>query len=597
MNINSFEDEKNNVKVFVKKELKIDYGICYKITAPTKIENMYWNDGSFNYKKYMKSNRIWFEANATEIMGSKNNFLLKIKKIRKQLITRNCTINATICPYVNAMVLGSNDIDDYYSNLYGNVGIASLFVISGMHITLLYKFLLSVLSRLKVVNETAMKISISILCIYTIIAGASVGVIRAVLMLIFKVLFKMKLNRAILAAFVVTIFINPFNIFNKGYILSYIVTLSIIYLVEIIKINSFQDSVKLSFYIYLIAYPICYSFNYTLNFLAPIVICVIGPIIMYILIPLSFIVTIVPNKICSLLISGAIMTINNLSLLANNFTYVVGHINFLMWIIYGVIVLNVLKEKKIAKYELSLWFLLVCLDVTFFPKVTFIDVGQGDSALIEVGKYNVLIDAGKDENELINELHYQGVNNLNYVFVSHAHADHYGEIEMMGREIEINNIVELSNNQLFASSLEVSNAIGNKNIMIIPYYGTNENDRELIIKVTLKDVSFLFPGDVEAESEKYLVENYCQQINSDILKVPHHGSATSSSEQFLSCVSPRIAVISSGRNNRYNHPDEDVVANYNQITNVYNTQNDGEIQIKVKKNKIKLNTNKRNRHN
>ena len=116
-------------------------------------------------------------------------------------------------------------------------------------------------------------------------------------------------------------------------------------------------------------------------------------------------------------------------------------------------------------------------------------------------------------------------------------------------------------------------------------YG-NENDNSSVIYTELNNYKFLFMGDAGVEVEKYLIEKY--NLNDiDVLKVGHHGSKTSSSERFIDEVNPKYSIISVGKNNRYGHPNKDVLDNL-EDSKIYRTDQDGSIIFKMKNNKLKI---------
>ena len=114
----------------------------------------------------------------------------------------------------------------------------------------------------------------------------------------------------------------------------------------------------------------------------------------------------------------------------------------------------------------------------------------------------------------------------------------------------------------------------------------NENDNSSVIYTELNNYKFLFMGDAGVEVEKYLIEKY--NLNDiDVLKVGHHGSKTSSSERFIDEVNPKYSIISVGKNNRYGHPNKDVLDNL-EDSKIYRTDQDGSIIFKMKNNKLKI---------
>ena len=118
-------------------------------------------------------------------------------------------------------------------------------------------------------------------------------------------------------------------------------------------------------------------------------------------------------------------------------------------------------------------------------------------------------------------------------------------------------------------------------------YG-NENDNSSVIYTELNNHKFLFMGDTGVEVEEDLIEKYNLQ-DIDVLKVGHHGSRTSSSEEFINEINPKYSIISVGKNNRYGHPNKDVLNNLEQ-SKIYRTDQDGSIMFKIKNNKLQIET-------
>lgn len=118
-------------------------------------------------------------------------------------------------------------------------------------------------------------------------------------------------------------------------------------------------------------------------------------------------------------------------------------------------------------------------------------------------------------------------------------------------------------------------------------YG-NENDNSSVVYTELNDYKFLFMGDAGVDVEEDLIEKYNLQ-DIDVLKVGHHGSKTSSSNNFIDEINPKYSVISVGKNNRYGHPNDNVLDNLND-SKIYRTDEDGSIMFKIKSNKLEIET-------
>ena len=209
-------------------------------------------------------------------------------------------------------------------------------------------------------------------------------------------------------------------------------------------------------------------------------------------------------------------------------------------------------------------------------KVHFIDVGQGDCILIEDGTSAMLIDAGNPENgsDIVSYIKKLGINRLDFVIATHPHADHIGGMADVINAFDIGKLIMPKVEHTTRTFENLLLTIRNKGLKITaPVPGTeyrlgntsftilapnsssykNLNDYSVVVRLTYGSTSFLFTGDAEQTSEKeILAKGY--NIKSDVLKVGHHGSKTSTTTRFLDAVSPRYAVICVGANNQYGHP-------------------------------------------
>ena len=224
------------------------------------------------------------------------------------------------------------------------------------------------------------------------------------------------------------------------------------------------------------------------------------------------------------------------------------------------------------------------------PETSFsmIDIGQGDTFLINDRGDYYLIDVGgpkfdnydSGEKILVPYLKSIGVRDIKAVFISHEDRDHSGNMEILNKNFNIKNVITSQNNigslaKYQPKIIKKNDKIKLKNGYIACVFdGTKgeENAESMGLLININGTKILTLGDLPKEYEDTL------DIKADILKVSHHGSKTSTSKEFVGKVSPKAALISAGRNNRYSHPTTEVLENLDGIK-IYNTQTDGMVKI------------------
>lgn len=216
--------------------------------------------------------------------------------------------------------------------------------------------------------------------------------------------------------------------------------------------------------------------------------------------------------------------------------------------------------------------------------IHYIDVGQGDCILIQTDLKNLLIDSGSSDSKekVVNYLDSLNIRSLDYVIATHPHEDHIGNMDTLIKKYSVKHFYSP---KVITSSIDFENmvtALIDKNLKINviktgiksinlgekicidvfspseDFLSENLNEYSPIIKLTFIDTSFIFTGDAEESNEISLTsKNYDLKCN--VLKIGHHGSSTSSSEEFLKACNPDAAIISVGKNNSYGHPSKEVL--------------------------------------
>lgn len=249
-------------------------------------------------------------------------------------------------------------------------------------------------------------------------------------------------------------------------------------------------------------------------------------------------------------------------------------------------------------------------------RVSFIDVGQGDAALIEFPDgQTMLIDAGpKSEEYNAGErivapfLKRRGISSIDYLIASHPHADHIGGFKYIFDRFDVKEVIESGqpardpiyieyaeavrkeqSKVSIARSHDSSIHIGKAKLYLLYPTTTfidtdttrrhpNLNNTSVVFKLCFGEISFLFTGDAEMDAEREMAGIHGEFLQSTLLKAGHHGSKTSSTQEFLDYVKPRYAVISAGVNNKFNHPSEDVVWRLREMNvEILRTDEDGAI--------------------
>ncbi|MBQ4050468.1 MAG: MBL fold metallo-hydrolase [Oscillospiraceae bacterium] len=216
-------------------------------------------------------------------------------------------------------------------------------------------------------------------------------------------------------------------------------------------------------------------------------------------------------------------------------------------------------------------------------RVHFIDVGQGDSILIENGTEAVLIDAGENDKGSIVKayLKNKGIEKLNIAVGTHPHSDHIGGLDTVLYKVPADEVWQpdmpdsvIPANRTYEGLLDAIDACGAADYIVGPGDKVNVcggllevlgpvalyedlNDLSLVLKFTYGEKSFLFTGDMEKPAEADLIASGAD-LDADVLKMGHHGSSTSSGNAFLEKVSPDIYVITCGENNDYGHPHREI---------------------------------------
>lgn len=587
----------------------LSYGDKIKVTGVLKEPSTNNIFNNFNYKKYLYNKKIYhiIEASKIDKIQNNNNHIYTIKNL---LYTRINNLKSS--SYIKALLFGDNKLDKEIKTSYQVNGISHLFSVSGFHINFITSIIYFYLDRITY-NKKIKYITVDIFLVLYLLLCNTTSLLRCTVMnILLSINHLLKLNikkiDIVLLTLILCIIINPFIIYDIGFIYSYTISFFLILYKNKYKTNNkLLKIIYISLISFLVSLPINIYTSYEINFLSIILNIIIVPIVSLILLPLSLLTLIFPilDNILYLITS----ILEKISLYTSNiniFKQVLSKPSIILIIIYYLVIILILSKNK--HYYLILILLIFHKTIPLYNsnlEVVMFDVGEADSMLISTPskKVNILIDTGRgiDINNIIIYLKSIGISKLNYLIITHGDEDHIGGALYLIDNFKVDNVI-LNKGDYTELEVELIIHLKNKNIKYtnninkIPLLGSymyllntkkfsNENDNSIVTYFEYQKYKFLFMGDSSSKTEEYLINNY-NLTNISFLKVGHHGSNTSSSPLFINKITPKVSLISVGRNNFYHHPNKEVLTNLSNSV-IYRTDINKSIKIKIN-NKVKI---------
>lgn len=595
-------------------ELDIDYGDTIKVLGKLTMPTNNTIPNQFNYKEYLKRKHIYYIVNAEEIEKTKNNENI-IYDLKKKLINKIDKIPKS-SSYIKAFVLGlKNDIDEEVTTSYQENGVSHLFAISGMHISLFSTVLFFLVKKISYNNYYNYTFVLTFLLFYMILLDSPVSVIRTITMFILfslNKLFNLKIKSfdLMLGVFVVMVFLNPYVIYETSFQFSYLISFYLVLFSKKIASAKYKK-LYMSIVCFLVSFPIVINNYYQVSIISIILNLLFIPLVSFIIFPLAILCLFFPflDNILYIFIS----ILENISLFVNKEIFKISFPKpniYLIIVYYLLITLMLINRKYVIPFLLTIFF---HKNYYYFSKtlsVTYLDVSQGDSILITYKAKTILIDTGgsyySKELSLKRTIPYLkslGRKKLDYLIITHGDYDHMGEAINLVNNYEVGEVIfncggfnDLENeliNVLNSKKIPYYSCVSELDINDVTLYFLNnklysdENNSSSVIYLNYNGYEFLFMGDAGVEAEEDILASY-NLYDIDVLKVGHHGSKTSSSQEFISKINPIYSVISVGKNNRYNHPNKEVL-DVLKLSKVYRTDYNGSIRFSIN-NKLKIKT-------
>ena len=599
-------------------QLEVDAEVC----QPAGQRNF----NGFDYQAYLKTQGIYRTVKISTInnilpIHSWNIFDWLSTWRRQALVYIKSHFPAPMSHYMTGLLLGELDSDfDQMSDLYSSLGIIHLFALSGMQVGFFIDKFRWLLLRLGLTKETVDKLQIPFSLVYAGLTGFSVSVVRSLVQKILGNLGLRKLDNFAATVFVCLLLMPRFLLTAGGVLtFTYALLLTVFDFEELRQLKKVAvESLSISLGIL----PVLMSYFFAFQPLS---------ILLTFVFSFVFDVLLLPGLSVILLLSTFIKItwVNGFFILMEKIIVWVAELGIRPWILgkpTGLVFLLLLfclfllydfhREKK---WLLGLSLMLALLFfITKHPlenEVTVVDVGQGDSIFLrDIRGRTVLIDVGgrvnfatkeawrerareaNAERTLIPYLHSRGVDRIDDLVLTHTDADHVGDVLEVAKQIQIGKIF------VSPGSLTVPDFVATLRKINVPVHVVNPGDRlpifdsylevlypngigdggnndSIVLYGRLLKMNFLFTGDLE-QGELDLITSY-PQLPVDVLKAGHHGSKGSSYPEFLDHIGAKIALISAGENNRYQHPHKETLERLDsQNMQVYRTDLQGAIRFR-----------------
>ena len=575
----------------------------------------------FNYRHYLKTKGQYYvvEIESITFLKETTSWFYQVKNWLFHHLEKYESSG-----YLKLFLLGDkHDLEEEVIDSYQTNGISHLFAISGMHISLLSAILFWLLRRFHMSMILSTILVMAFILFYMTLVDFTPSVARSVVffcLLSLKKLFRLKTSTVsiFLGMIGLLLFFRPLIIYDVGFQYSASISFFLILYRKHLKQNSyFRNLLVISTVAFLLGLPISLYHFYQVNLLGIVLNLFFVPFVSFVVFPLTLLTFCFPFLDSVYLFFTNIMeTISLYFVRFDCLNFVFGRPSLFWIFLYYLFLLFYLfsGKRKFALLTVILsmifYFQLILFPRQFF---IFIDVGQGDATLFHSGGKTMLIDTGGKlfsssslaSDTLVPLLHSLGIRSLNYLILTHGDYDHMGESINLVNNFKIKEVIFNNNEyneleQKLIKELEKQNIryhrkisnlkIGNYDFKFLNNnIYKDENDNSNVIYTEIKGNKLLFMGDAGFKVEESIL-NKNILTNIDILKVGHHGSNTSSSKEFINTIKPQTCLISVGNNNWYGHPKDSVIDILDDYCNIYRTDLNGSIEIKLKNNEYSIKT-------
>lgn len=586
---------------------------------------------AFDYANQLfASNHLGIVVVDTILHHESNQRRLNIRQLRADAITHvKKAFPPKLAVYCNALLFGYKDADfQEIRKTFSRTGILHLFTISGMHVAVFLNFCSVILRKIGCTANEMLFPLILLVAGAVFIFGASISVIRAGLF--FLVSYGAKLLKVRLSAmdkFAVVLFllllVDPKVWLQLGGQLSLIMS----FLMLVLQSVSVKRIIRLQF-LPVLAAPLMMSFFYELPLLGGLLTTLMLPVFQKIVLPFFFLLfcasTFLEKTTSIYLAAEAILyKFEALMELFQEFKIITGHIPLVIAAIFMAAGIYYYQRKAFYRCFMVSLLLPIFYQWLSVPEaVSFVDVGQGDSVVIQArnnrevfvidtgGKLEFSTEDWKKRSyqapcyyTLLPFLKGEGVRKIDGLFLTHGHIDHMGDALSLMAEIPVKTLFIPRGNERHPNLAEMIEQIPNETKIVLVdagmtigekislqvlaprHIGMGENEDSLVLHTEIKEMNFLFTGDLYQEGEEQLLVSY-PTLTIDVLQLGHHGSNTSTSPLFIQEMQPGFGIVSCGKDNRYGHPHQEAIEILEeQNVEILRTDKQGMIRFSWKKRK------------
>lgn len=623
----------------------IKAGQFWTFTVKLKKPHGMFNPGGFDYEKFLFAQKI----QATGYVRNKPQPKLdetKSTSISVAVLRQNISDKLNFYlkdsehkGIIKALTIADkHDLTQQQWEVFRKTGTVHLLAISGLHIGLisgLMYFLVQWLAlrlSLSSPHQYAASAAVLIALFYSALAGFSLPTQRSLLMLtvaMTTVVWQRKTtpsNTLSLTLFVVLI-IDPLSVLSVGFWLSFLAVISIIYMLagRVGRIGYWQSVTKVHWITAVGLAPLLlYSFQ-QVSLISPVANFITVPLISFLVVPLCFVLVIF-LFVSPMLVEYCLLFITTLLKWLDQFLVVLADLPYatisslsppLYTIPFALLGIFILMAPRGMTAR---WIGLIFLLPTFFVHnakpaqgevtITLLDVGQGLSTVVETAQHVLVFDTGVKYSSqydmgdavIVPFLESKGIETIDILVISHGDNDHKGGMKSI---IEQTNVIKIMTSmpKVYSRESGVRCLVGQEwewdqvtFEILAPSedFDGGKNDQSCVLKITSHHGVILLTGDIEKPAERWLVENMAEQLDSDILISPHHGSKTSSSLPFLHWVSPQTVLIPAGYKNKFHFPHQEVIERYQSIgASWMNTAEEGAVVVQMKNSSLLISSSRK----